>query len=89
MQRKLKVVGISTENNQETLDNDVVAEIPNEEKHIGNEPVETALDSSFTVVFSSADCEDLYRVSGLLPLFSTTSNLNVLVKELISICFMY
>ena len=41
MQRKLKVVGISTENNQETLDNDVVAEIPNEEKHIGNEPVET------------------------------------------------
>ena len=41
MPRKLKVVDISTENNQETLDNDVVAEISNEEKLIENEPVET------------------------------------------------
>ena len=41
MPRKLKVVDISTENNQETLDNDVVAEIPNEEKLIETETVET------------------------------------------------
>ena len=41
MPRKLKVVDISTENNQETLDNDEVTETPNEEKLIENEPVET------------------------------------------------
>ena len=41
MPRKLKVVDISTENNQETLDNDEVTETPNEEKPIENEPVET------------------------------------------------
>ena len=41
MPRKLKVVDISTENNQETLDNDEVTETPNEDKPIENEPVET------------------------------------------------
>ena len=41
MPRKLKVVDTSTENNQETLDNDEVAETPNEEKPIENEPAET------------------------------------------------
>ena len=41
MPGKLKVVGISTENNQETLDNDETTETPNEEKLIENEPVET------------------------------------------------
>ena len=40
MPRKLKVVDISTENNQETLDNDETTETPNEEKLIENEPVE-------------------------------------------------
>ena len=41
MPRKLKVVDISTENNQETLDNDETTETPNEEKLIENEPAET------------------------------------------------
>ena len=47
MPRKPKVVDISTENNQETLDNDEVTETPNEDKiggsaaSIENEPVET------------------------------------------------
>ena len=41
MPRELKVVDISAENNQETLDNDEVTEIPNEEKSIENEPAET------------------------------------------------
>ena len=41
MPRKLKVVDISTENNQETLDNDEVTETPIEEKPNENEPVET------------------------------------------------
>ena len=46
MPRKLKVVDISTENNQETLDNDETTETPNEEKLIENDngsgrPIET------------------------------------------------
>ena len=41
MPRKLKVVDISTENNQETLDNDEVTETPIEEKPNENEPDET------------------------------------------------
>ena len=41
MPRKLKVVDIITENNQETLDNDEVTETPIEEKPNENEPVET------------------------------------------------
>ena len=41
MPKKIKVVDISTENNQETLNNDETTETPNEEKLIENEPVET------------------------------------------------
>ena len=41
MPRKLKVVDIGTENNQEPLDNDEVTETPIEEKPNENEPVET------------------------------------------------
>ena len=49
MPRKLKVVDISTENNQETLDNDETTETPNEEKLIEHE-VETIQESPLGVI---------------------------------------